>query len=86
MKKLILKAVRDMSGKTAKEVAKEIGTSENMMVDIENGTKKCSEELKEKLCKVYLNYHAMWDNKSYRDVVGKVDFEIFHDSSLQHFY
>lgn len=65
MKKLILKAVRDMSGKTAKEVAKEIGTSENMMVDIENGTKKCSEELKEKLCKVYniLEDEVEWDNQ-----------------------
>ena len=36
MKKLILKAVRDMSGKTAKEVAKEIGTSENMMANMEH--------------------------------------------------
>ena len=40
----------------------------------------------EKLCKVYLNYHAMWGNKSYHDIIGKVDFEIFDDSSLQHFY
>ena len=65
MKKLILKAVRDMSGKTAKEVAKEIGTSENMMVDLENGTKKATEEMKEKLCKVYniLEDEVEWDNQ-----------------------
>lgn len=53
MRKLILKAIRDEKGLTMEEVAKRVGTSVNTMVAIENGDKKCNDELKEKLCKLY---------------------------------